>query len=147
MLVKETAGHIHKSWWRHQMETFSALLAICGGNLLLTGEFHKGQWRGALMFSFIYAWIIGWVNNGEAADLRCYTAHYDVIVMCTESLNSFEYLFELLISFSDKDGQKYWRPDVQTQLVSYDSNRSHNKQVKTENRSEIWKSRGDIFAA
>ena len=26
-------------WWRHQMETFSALLAICGGNSPVTGEF------------------------------------------------------------------------------------------------------------
>ena len=42
---------------------------------------HKGQWRGPLMFSLICAWIDGWVNNGEAGDLRCYRAHYDVIVM------------------------------------------------------------------
>ena len=27
------------SWWRHQMETFSALLAICAGNLPIPGEF------------------------------------------------------------------------------------------------------------
>ena len=26
------------SWWRHQMETFSALLAICGGNSPIPGE-------------------------------------------------------------------------------------------------------------
>ena len=26
-------------WWRHQMETFSALLAICAGNSLVTGQF------------------------------------------------------------------------------------------------------------
>ena len=28
-----------KAWWRHQMETFSALLAICAGNSPVTGEF------------------------------------------------------------------------------------------------------------
>ena len=28
-----------KSWWRHQMETFSALLAICVGNSLVIGRF------------------------------------------------------------------------------------------------------------
>ena len=28
-----------KSWWRHQMETFSALLALCAGNSPATGEF------------------------------------------------------------------------------------------------------------
>ena len=27
------------SWWRHQMETFSALLAICAGNSPVIGEF------------------------------------------------------------------------------------------------------------
>ena len=27
------------SWWRHQIETFSALLAVCAGNSPVTGEF------------------------------------------------------------------------------------------------------------
>ena len=27
------------AWWRHRMETFFALLAICAGNSLVTGEF------------------------------------------------------------------------------------------------------------
>ena len=27
------------SWWHHQMETFSALLALCAGNSPVTGEF------------------------------------------------------------------------------------------------------------
>ena len=30
---------IHFTRWRHQMETFSALLAICAGNSPVTGEF------------------------------------------------------------------------------------------------------------
>ena len=42
---------------------------------------HKGQWRGTLMFSFICAWINGWVNNGESGDLRRHRARYDVIIM------------------------------------------------------------------
>ena len=42
---------------------------------------HKGQWRGALIFSLICSWINGWVNNGETGDLRRYHAHYDVTVM------------------------------------------------------------------
>ena len=42
---------------------------------------HKGQWRGALMFSLICVWINDWVNNREAGDVRRYRAHYDVIVM------------------------------------------------------------------
>ena len=31
--------NISPSWWRHQKETFSALLAFCAGNSLVTGEF------------------------------------------------------------------------------------------------------------
>ena len=27
------------TWWRHQMETFSALLALCAGNSTVSGEF------------------------------------------------------------------------------------------------------------
>ena len=42
---------------------------------------HKGQWRGALMFSLICAWINDWVNNREAGGLKRYRAHYDVTVM------------------------------------------------------------------
>ena len=43
---------------------------------------HKGQWRGAVMFSLICVWINDWVNNREAGYLRRYRAHYDVSVMC-----------------------------------------------------------------
>ena len=42
---------------------------------------HKGQWRGALMFSLICARINGWVNNREAGDLIRYRAHYNVILI------------------------------------------------------------------
>ena len=121
------------SWWRHQMEAFSALLAIRAGNSPVPGEFstqrpmtrsfdvfldlnlnkrlskqswgwwfetpslplkrhrywpfvrgihqspvnfpHKGQWRGALMFSLIWILINGWVNNREAGDLRRHRSH------------------------------------------------------------------------
>ena len=73
-------GH---SWWRHQMETFSALLALCAGNSPVpVNSPHKGQWRGVLMFSLICVWINGWVNTREAGDLRRYRGHYDVIIMC-----------------------------------------------------------------
>ena len=45
-------------WWRHQMETFSTLLAICAGNSPVpVNSPHKGQWHGAFMFSLICAWI------------------------------------------------------------------------------------------
>ena len=44
------------------MEAFSALLVLCAGNSPVPGTSPlKGQWRGALMFSFICAWINDWV--------------------------------------------------------------------------------------
>ena len=46
------------SWWRHQMETLSAPLALCAGNSPMTGEFPwQSQWRGVLMFSLIFTRI------------------------------------------------------------------------------------------
>ena len=42
---------------------------------------HKGQWRGALMFSLICLWINGCANSRDVGDLRRHRAHYDVIVM------------------------------------------------------------------
>ena len=70
------------SWLRHQMAPFSALLALCAGNSPVpVNSTHKGQWRGALMFSLICAWINESVNNRDAGDLRCHRGHYDVIVM------------------------------------------------------------------
>ena len=42
--------YVYATWWRYQMETFSALLALCAGNSPVTvNSPHKSQWRGALM--------------------------------------------------------------------------------------------------
>ena len=89
-LVPAMASHRtdDEPWWRHQIETFYASLAICAGiHRSPVNSPHKGQWRGALMFSLICVWINGWVNKREAGDLRRYRAHYDVSVMtnsCTK---------------------------------------------------------------
>ena len=42
---------------------------------------HKGQWRGALMFSLICSWTNVWINNGDAGDLKRYRAHCDFTVL------------------------------------------------------------------
>ena len=42
---------------------------------------HKGQWRGALVFPSICAWINGWANNRETGDLKRHRAHNEVTVM------------------------------------------------------------------
>ena len=70
------------AWWRNQMETFSALLALCEG-------FHrspldspdKGQWRRVLMYSLNCAWTNGSAYYRDAYDLRRHRNHHDVIVM------------------------------------------------------------------
>ena len=64
------------------MEPFSALLAICAGNSPVSGEFPAQRpVTRSLIFFLICVQINGWVNNGEAGDLRRYRAHYDVSVM------------------------------------------------------------------
>ena len=68
------------TWWRLQMETFSPSF-VRGIHRSSVNSPHKGQWRGALIFSLICTRIYGWVNNGGAGDLRRYRAHYDVTVM------------------------------------------------------------------
>ena len=53
------------------------------------------------MFSLIYAWINGWVNNREAGDLRRHRAHYDVIVIGEDNAASLHtkllYVYEIEI--------------------------------------------------
>ena len=62
--------------WRHQMETFSALLAFHARNTPGTDEFptKRPETRSFDVF-------LSWVNNGDAGDLRRYRAHYDAILM------------------------------------------------------------------
>ena len=72
---------ISSSGWRHQMETFSAWLAICAGNSPVTGVFPSQKPVTRSFGSLICAWINGWVNNRAAGNLRRHRAHYDVSVM------------------------------------------------------------------
>ena len=73
---------INDSWWRHQIETSSSLLAICVGKSPVTGEFPAQRpVTRSFDVSLICAWINGSVNNREAGDLRHHRTHYDVTVM------------------------------------------------------------------
>ena len=88
----------------------------------------KGQWRGALMFSLICVGIKGWVNNHEVGDLRCYRAHYDVIVMINDFLMCLlglacicrvehQFVITCLMIYKCKNGAWLWRlQDCQTYL-------------------------------
>ena len=72
-------------WWRHQMETFPRYRPFVRGiHRSPVNSPHKGQWRVALVFSFICVWINGWVNNRETGDLRRHHTRYDLIVMHSE---------------------------------------------------------------
>ena len=58
---------------------------------------HKGQWRGALIFYLICAWINRQVSNHQSGGFRRYRAHCDVIVMCWTFFNK-----------NDSQLQLYW---------------------------------------
>ena len=72
------------TWWCHHMETFSALVALCEGNPLVSGRFPSQRpVARALKFALICAWTNNWANNRETGDLRRNRARYDVTVMRT----------------------------------------------------------------
>ena len=78
----EAYGHDDVIKWKHFLRYWPFVRGIHRSTV---NSPHKGQWCGALMFSLICAWINGWVNNGEAGDLRPYRAHYGVTVMVKEN--------------------------------------------------------------
>ena len=75
---------VHSSWhddvikWKHFPRYWPFMRGIHRSSV---NSPHKGQWRGALMFSLICAWMNRWVNNSESGDLRRHRAHHEVIVM------------------------------------------------------------------
>ena len=76
-------------WWRHEMETFSALLALCAGNSPVTGEFPAQRpVTRSFDVSLICVLSNSWANNGNAGGLRRQRAHYNVTLMCRSDMNS-----------------------------------------------------------
>ena len=85
------------TWWRHKMETFSALLVICAGNSPVSGEFPAQR---PMTRSFVIIFDVRLnkqlSNVHKVGDLRRYRVHYDVSVMTkwplsTHSNNGNEY--------------------------------------------------------
>ena len=71
-----------QSWWRHPMETISALLAICADNSPVIGDFPTQRQVTRSFEVFVDLRLNkGWVNTGEAGDLRRHRVHYDVTLM------------------------------------------------------------------
>ena len=89
------------AWWRHQMKTFPALLTLCAGNSLVTGDI-------ALMFLWSAPWINGWVNNREAGYLIRHRAHYDVVVMG--------------VSQNDDPSRLWWEFGSNTTIITWKNN-------------------------
>ena len=83
---QHSLGH-KSSWWRHQMETYSAIWPlVCGFHQSPVNSPLNDLWRRALMFPLICAWINSCVSNCEAGDLRHHCTHYDVIVMLRQRI-------------------------------------------------------------
>ena len=53
--LKAIALEMLITWWRHQMETFSTLLAICAGNSQVTGEFPAQMASDAELWCFLWS--------------------------------------------------------------------------------------------
>ena len=78
MLNYSYPGHYDVIKWKHFPRYW---LFVWGIHRSPVNSPHKGQLRGALMFSLICAWTNGWVNNRDADDFRCHSAHYVLTAM------------------------------------------------------------------
>ena len=72
----------HIAEWRHQVEIFFVLLALCEGSPPVNSGFpsQRPVTRSFAVY-LIYAWTNGWANNRYAGELGRHGAHHDVTVM------------------------------------------------------------------
>ena len=63
-----------KTWWRHQMETFSALLALCAGNSPVPSQRPVTR-------SFDVLFDLRMNKRSNKQSWGCHRAHYDVTLM------------------------------------------------------------------
>ena len=89
--IRRTRAHcgaVPIPWWRHQMETSSALMAPCEGNPPVTAGFSsQGIATQNFNVALLYARTNDWANSPYAGDLRRHGAHCSVTVMFTHFLN------------------------------------------------------------
>ena len=77
-LVHDLVDMFNFLWPCNAIRRQCTMLSSDGNIFRITGHLcrslvnspHKGQWRGALMFSLICARINGWINNLDVGDLR-----------------------------------------------------------------------------
>ena len=64
---------LNNEWWRHQMEPFSALMALCAGNSPVADELPSQRpVTRSFKVSLTCAWINGWVSNRDAVSMLPY---------------------------------------------------------------------------
>ena len=92
-----TGPWIVNSWWPHDMETLSPLLAFSTHYWPFVRGIHrswgphptpltKSQYCTALMFALLSAWINHWTNSQFTSDLRCHDPHVTVKLCCAWTL-------------------------------------------------------------
>ena len=84
---------------------------------------HKGQWRGALMFSLICTWRSGCANNRDACDLRRHRAHYDVTVKRREITTNGSTIWFTMEFFSHIDATAEVLPNEASWRIYVSANR------------------------
>ena len=80
----QVSPHFHGiSWWRHQMETFTALLALCSGNLPFSPVNFPHKRPVTRSFDVFFEFRLNKRLSKQSirGDLRRHHAHYDVNVM------------------------------------------------------------------
>ena len=103
------AYNFFTAWWRHQIETFSTLLASCKGNTPTTGG-----WIPLTKASDAELWYLlwsdkGWANYRDAGDLRRHRAHYDATVMHPKAVMALHRLRSSRVIYSkQKATQREW---------------------------------------
>ena len=93
------------AWWRHQMETISALLVPCAGiHQSPVYSLYKGQSYRTLMFSLICAWTNSWVKKRHRrfeTPLRSLWRHCNEanhLISTAQHSNSTKLTFALMLS-------------------------------------------------
>ena len=70
------------TWWRHQMETFSALLVLCGGEFIRHRYIHLANASDAELWYFLWSAPVQTVDQPrDEGELGRNRAHCDVTVM------------------------------------------------------------------
>ena len=75
------------AWWRHQMETFFALLAPCAENSPVSSEFPAQRPVTRSFDVFFDLQLIKGLSKHSRGWWFDYRAHYDVIVMGMKVMN------------------------------------------------------------